>query len=344
MSIIKTLGIDLGKSTFHVIGRDFSDIPIFRKKFNRQSLLHYLATLPECLVVFEACGGAHWLGRQCKALGHQVKLIPPQYVKPYVKGNKNDFIDAEAISEAATRPNMRFVSLKTEEAQVIAAIHRIRQGYIKERTACMSRIGALLLEFGMSLPTGHATMKKLFAWLAKQKVFIPPLLLQELVGQHEYYLSLSNRIAEQDIKLNQVVEHNPVGQLLKSIPGVGDMMASYCLAEIGNVTDFKNGRNMAAWIGLVPKQYSTGGKPTLLGISKRGNKTLRTLFIHAARAVLVRAEQTGAIFGPWLVKLKATKPFNVATVALANKLARIAWAVMTTKQAFNGKHLQANLQ
>ena len=342
--LIKLLGIDLGKSTFHVIGRDGNDIPVFRKKYTRQKLIEFLSNLGPCTIAFEACGGAHWLGRKCQAMGHNVKLIPPQYVKPFVKGNKNDFIDAEAISEAATRPNMRFVSVKTEEAQVISSIHRIRQGYIKERTACMSRIGSLLLEFGFSLPKGHSKMKKLFSWLASQHSELPPTLMHELIGLHEYYLELNERITQQDKKLSQIVEDNLLGKLLKTIPGIGDMTASLCIANISAASDFKNGRNMAAWLGLVPRQYSTGGKPTLLGISKRGNKTLRTLFIHGARAVLSRPNTVGKVFGTWLYDLRSTKPFNVVAVALANKLARIAWAVMKTKKPFEVKLLENNLQ
>lgn len=344
MSTIKVLGIDLGKSSFHVIGRDKSHNRIFRKKFTRSKLIEFLQQLPACLIAFEACGGAHWLGRKCLLMGHEVKLIPPQYVKPYVKGNKNDFIDAEAISEAVTRPNMRFVPVKSEQAQTISAIHNSRQGYVKERTACMSRIGALLLEFGISLPQGHSTMKKLFNWLGQQTEKLPPLLIQELIELHDYYLLLNERIDTQDNKLKQLTSDSELGQLLKTIPGIGDMTASYCLATIDSASEFKNGRNMAAWLGLVPAQYSTGGRPKLLGISKRGNKTLRTLFVHAARAVLSRPEQTGKVFGNWLIELRASKPFNVACVALANKLARIVWAVMKSKQPFNHNKLQPNLQ
>jgi transposase len=239
----------------------------------------------------ESCGGSHWLARKCQSFGHEVKLIPPQYVKPYVKTNKNDYIDADAIAEASTRPSMRFVGVKTETAQVISVIQRIRSSYVKERTACMSRIGAILLEFGMSFPKGHSKMK-------------------------------------------QLVEQNEDAQLLKSIPGVGNLTASQCLADISDVGHFKNGRQLAAWIGLVPHQYSTGGKTTLLGISKRGNKALRTLFIHGARSILSRPEVAVAVFGEWILELRARKPFNVAVVALANKLVRIAWSVLSTKQAF----------
>lgn len=337
MSLIKVLGIDLGKSTFHVVGHDHSGRELFRKKFNRTNLLQYLSNHPKALIAMESCGGSHWLARRCQSFGHDVKLIPPQYVKPYVKTNKNDFIDADAIAEAATRPSMRFVSIKSEQAQVVSVIQRIRNSYIKERTACMSRIGAILLEFGMSFPRGHGAMKGLFQWLADNSEPIPAVLMRELVEHHDYYLQLNERIKAQDKKLKALVDNDERAQLLKSIPGVGDLTSSRCLSDISNPQDFKNGRHMAAWIGLVPHQYSTGGKTTLLGISKRGNKALRTLFIHGARALLSRLELAEKIFGQWIVHLRARKPFNVAVVALANKLARIAWSVMVNQKPFEVK-------
>lgn len=334
MSSLHILGIDLGKNSFHLIGHDYAGREVLRKKFNRNQLILFLSKLCSTTIAFEACGGAHWLARKCLELNHQVKLIPPQYVKPYVKGNKNDFIDASAIAEAACRPSMRFVAVKSEEAQIIAAIHRVRDGFIKERTACMSRIGAMLLEFGLSLPTGHAKMKSLFQWLADQKQPLPRLFIRELQELHEHYLYLNEQVKQQDKKLSQLIEHNELAQLLKTIPGIGDITASLCLADISSPSNFTNGRDMAAWLGLVPRQYSTGGKPKLLGVSKRGNKQLRMLFIHGARAVLSKLDKTGKAFGQWLIDLRASKPFNVAVVALANKLARIAWAVMYHRQAF----------
>ncbi|WP_321463588.1 IS110 family transposase [uncultured Vibrio sp.] len=334
MSSIYILGIDLGKHSFHVVAHNFSGKEVLRRKYNRTQLLSFLATLETTTIAFEACGGAHWLARKCEEFGHQVRLIPPQYVKPYVKGNKNDFIDASAIAEAASRPSMRFVAIKTEEAQVIASIHRIRDGYIKERTACMSRIGAILLEFGLSLPKGHAKMKVLFQWLADQNQALPQSLMRELRCVHEHYCYLNGQVKAQDKKLHDISENNELAQLLKTIPGVGDLTATLCIADVSSSENFKNGRNMAAWLGLVPRQFSTGGKPKLLGVSKRGNKQLRTLFVHGARAVLSRPETTGKAFGQWLVDLRAIKPFNVMVVALANKLVRIAWAVLQHRQAF----------
>lgn len=336
---IQVIGIDLGKSTFHLIGHDKAGHIILRKKLTRNKLTEFLSTLSPTLVAFEACGGAHWLGRFCQKVGHRVKLLPPQYVRAYVKGNKNDFIDAEAIAECAQRPSMRYVEVKSEYAQIVGAMHRVRSAYIKERTACMSRIGAVLLEFGVSLPKGHAKMRALFAWLDTQAVTLPDLLLNELHELHQHYVELNEKIKRQDLKLAAVVEQNEDAQLLKSIPGIGDMIASQCVADLSSVEQFKNGRDLGAWLGLVPRQYSTGGKPKLLGISKRGNKHLRTLFIHGARAILSRPEQTGAIFGDWLRTLRATKPFNVVCVALANKLARIAWAVLKYKRPFEVNEL-----
>lgn len=336
MSIIKVLGIDLGKSSFHAVGRDDSDSNSFRKQFSRLKLIEYLAQLPSCTVAFEACGGAHWLARKCQQLGHKTRLIPPQYVRPYVKGNKNDFIDAAAIVEASTRPEMRFVPVKSESAQVMAICHRLREGFVAERTACMCRIGAFLLEFGLSLPKGHATMKRLFSWLGAQRgVVLPKGLLRELHEAYEHYLYLNDRIAVQDRKIQQQVEQDERCKLLKTIPGIGDMVASQTVVEVGNASAFDGGRDMAAWLGLVPRQYSTGGKPKLLGISKRGNKRLRTLYVHGARAIMSRLDSGKGAFYDWLRKLRASKPFNVVVVALANKLARIAWAVLHTMKPFD---------
>ena len=297
-------------------------------------MLLFLSAHEPVTIAMEACGGSHWLARKCVSYGHQVKLLPAQYVKPYVKTNKNDFIDADAIAEAATRPNMRFTSVKSELAQVITVIRRIRSGYIKERTACMNRIGCILLEFGLSFPRGHGHMKKLFQWLADKNEPIPPILMLELKQHYDYYVHLSELIQVQNDKLQQLLKNNSLMQLLQTVPGVGPMTASCCLSSIGNASDFKNGRNFSAWIGLVPHQYSTGGKPRLLGISKRGNKELRELFIHAARAVIIRPETSERYFGSWLLELKSRKPFNVAVVALANKIARIAWSVMMTQKPF----------
>lgn len=340
MSTIKVVGIDLGKSCFHVVGRDDSDNTLIRKKFTRSKLLEYLAQLPPCLVAFEACGGAHWLARRCQAIGHTPAPIPPQYVKPYVKGNKNDYIDAAAIAEASTRPDMRFVPVKSESAQIMAICHRLREAFVAERTACMSRIGAFLLEFGLSLPKGHATMKKLFSWLGAQKgVSVPEGLLCELHEAYEHYLYLNDRIATQNRKIKKQVDQDERCQLLKTVPGIGDMVASQTVMEVGNAQAFKGGREMAAWMGLVPKQYSTGGKPKLLGISKRGNKRLRCLFIHGARAILSRLDHNEGPFHDWLRKLRASKPFNVAAVALANKLARIAWAILHNMEPFDTKRV-----
>ncbi|MEQ5876766.1 IS110 family transposase [Pseudoalteromonas sp. NFXS39] len=337
MSVVKVIGIDLGKSTFHLSGHDHAGREVFRHKFSRAKLISFLSNFPSTLIAMEACCGSNWLARKCIQMGHQAKLIPAQYVKPYVKTHKNDFIDANAIAEAATRPSMRFVSPKTEEAQLGIVIRRIRSGFIKERTACMSRIGSILTEFGLSFPRGHHNMKNLFQWLADQGESLPALLIAELKSQLDYYHHLNHLIKEQEAKLKLLNKENEVVALLQTIPGIGPMTASCCVSAVGDANDFKNGRNFAAWIGLVPYQHSTGGKPRLLGISKRGNKELRELFVHAARAVMWRDNTANKFFGQWLLDLKCRKPFNVAVVALANKLARIAWSVMSTKQPFELK-------
>ncbi|MFA1575973.1 IS110 family RNA-guided transposase [Vibrio cyclitrophicus] len=328
------IGIDLGKNSFHLVGHDHAGNQLFKKKLTRQKLLEFLSCHEPVIIAMESCGGSHWLARKCTEFGHTAKLIPPQYVKPYVKTNKNDFIDANAIAEAASRPTMRFSSAKTESAQVISAIRKIRSGYIRERTACMNRIGSILLEFGISLPKGHASMKGLFQWLVDKNQNLPPLIIFELSELHEHYQNLNERIDSQADKVERILADNEQMKQLQSVPGIGPVIASACLSSVGNPSDFKNGRNFAAWIGLVPIQYSTGGKSTLLGISKRGNKELRTLFIHATRSILWRDKSVEKYFGSWLVELKKRKPFNVAVVALANKIARIAWAVLVSKKSF----------
>ena len=328
------IGIDLAKNVFHLVGHDLAGRETFRKKLTRQKTLQLLSVHEPIIVAMEACGGSHWFARKCQEYGHQVKLLPSQYVKPYVKTNKNDFIDADAIAEAAVRPKMRFVSPKSELAQIVNVIRKTRLGFIKDRTACMNRIGAMLLEFGISFPRGHAKMKGLFQWLADKKEPVPPLLILELREQYDFYTELNEKISAQDKKLKALLNDHPLMDILQSVPGIGPMTAACCIANVSSATDFRNGRNFAAWIGLVPYQYSTGGKNKLLGISKRGNKDLRELFIDAARAVMWRDESAERYFGSWLIELKRRKPFNVAVVALANKLARIAWSVMTTQKPF----------
>ncbi|ELI1825053.1 IS110 family transposase [Vibrio parahaemolyticus] len=328
------IGIDLGKNSFHLVGHDRHGHQLFRKKLSRPKLLEFLSTQEPVIIAMESCGGAHWLARKCQDFGHTTKLIPPQYVKPYVKTNKNDFIDADAIAEAASRPTMRFTSTKSESAQVISTIRKVRAGYIRERTACMNRIGSILLEFGISLPKGHVCMKSLFQWLVDKNEYLPPQILFELSELHEHYQQLNERIEAQEKKVEKILIDNDQMKLLQTVPGIGPIIASACISSVCNPQDFKNGRNFAAWIGLVPVQYSTGGKSTLLGISKRGNKELRTLFIHAARSVLWRDKSVDKYFGSWLAELKKRKPFNVAVVALANKIARIAWSVMAKNQPF----------
>lgn len=331
---VEIIGIDLGKSTFHLVGRDSHGDYTLKKKLSRLRLQQFLVQLPPCRIAFEACGGAHWLGRFCEQQGHEAVLIPPQYVKPFVKGNKNDFIDALAIIEASARPQMPVVPVKTLDQQARLLVHRVRDGYVADRTACMSRIGSLLLEFGLSLPAGHAVMKHLFGWLAKQSVTLSPLVISELQSLHDHYLHLNERIRIQDDKIRQHVQENELCQLAQTIPGIGEITASQLVAEVGNARQFKNGRHLAAWLGLVPKQYSTGGKPRLMGISKRGNHRLRCLLVHGARAVLSRLDKGKGPLYDWLRKLRSIKPFNQVCVALANKLARIAQAVLVTQTAY----------
>lgn len=338
MSTIDVIGIDLGKNSFHLIGHDSHGAEVLRKKFTKPKMLEFLSNHSEVIVAMEACGGANWLARTLENYGHNVKLIPPQYVKPYVKSHKNDFIDADAIAEAAARPTMRFVSPKSEYHQITTVIRRIRAAYIKQRTSFMNRIGSILLEFGVSFPTGHHHMKNLFQWLADKQVSIPSLLMLELKELWDHYDYLNTKIKHQEHKLKEALKDNLLTKLLQTIPGVGPITAACCVSSVSNIRDFKNGRNFSAWIGLVPFQYSTGGKSRMLGISKRGNKELRELFIHGARAVICRYKSMDSCFGKWLPELRSRKPFNVAVVAVANKIARIAWSVMINNKPFKSNY------
>jgi len=335
MAAIRVLGIDLGKSSFHVVGHNEHGRIIFKKRFSRQALLTYLQQLPICTVAMESCPGSQWLGRYSQSLGHDARLLPAQYVKPYVKTNKNDFIDADAIAEAAIRPTMRFVPIKSEHQQAALTTHRLRDGFIKQRNACMSQIHAFLLEFGIDNGKGHSAIRRLPAVIEQQHEKLPHELKQVLEQLYQHYHHLSEQIDVLDKRIKQAAIEDESSKRLMTIPGIGIHTATRLMAEIGNASRFASGRELAAWMGLTPRQYSTGGKQKLLGISKRGNKHLRCLFIHCARSVLRFAHKyCDKAFGQWIANLTVSKPFNVATVALANKLVRIAWALLTKRSEF----------
>lgn len=325
MSESALIGIDLGKHSFHLHGQDKLGREVFRKKFSRQQMMTLFGNLPACTVVMEACAGAHFVARQLMAMGHEAKLISPQFVRPFVKGNKNDFVDAEAICEAASRPSMRFVSPKTEAQQTLSVLHRLRESLVRDRTKTANQMHGFLLEFGISLPKGLAIMKRLASILAEHELPVRlTVLLQRL---HEHFCYLDEQIKALDKELASQLADDDLGSRLLSLPCVGPITASLLAVEVGDGQQYKCSRDFAASVGLVPRQYSTGGRANLLGISKRGDKHLRQLLVQCARVYMQRLEHQKGALADWVRSLLGRRHSNVVACALANKLARIAWAL-----------------
>jgi transposase len=325
MQEVTLIGIDLGKHSFHVHGQDRQGKALLRKKFSRKQLIEFLATFHPCTVVMEACAGAHYMARLLAGYGHEVKLISPQFVRPFVKSNKNDFIDAEAICEAACRPSMRFVTPKTASQQCLSALHRVRESLVRERVRASNQIHGFLLEFGISLPVGHAVIRRLPSVLAEHA--LPARLVALLERLHSHFKYLDEQIAEIEKELGRQLQDDDLGLRLMSMPGVGPITASVLAAEVGDGKQYRCGRDFAASIGLVPRQYSTGGKNNLLGISKRGDKNIRRLLVQCARAYMQRLDRQTDRMAQWVRSMLMRRHSNVVACALANKLARIAWAI-----------------
>ncbi|MGE1177820.1 IS110 family transposase [Pseudomonas bananamidigenes] len=322
------LGIDIGKHSFHLHGQDAKGHQVLRKKTNRGQLLSTLAQLPACTVVMESCGGAHWLPRQIGTLGHKVKLIAPQYVKPFVKGNKSDFIDAEAICEAASRPAMRFCSIKTAEQQTLSALHRVRDSLSGHRTVAINQIHGFLLEFGISLPIGTAALHRVPTLLDNPQHLVPLRLKGLVMRLYRQIQQLDQEIKDIESDLKHQLKEDDAGSRLQSIPGIGPITASALLADIGDVSNYRSARDFSASLGLVPKQHSTGGKTVLLGITKRRDKHIRRLLVQGARAIMQHIDGRDDALGPWVRELLTRRHSNIVACALANKLARIVWAVL----------------
>ncbi|AYY80099.1 TPA: IS110 family transposase [Proteus mirabilis] len=335
MNAIAIIGIDLGKNTFHIHCQDKSGNVLLRKKFTRNKLLEYLSLCKSTTVVMEACAGAHFMARRITDLGHETKLISPQFVRPFVKSNKNDFVDAEAICEAASRPSMRFVQPRTESQQAMRALHRVRESLIRDKVKTTNQMHAFLLEFGISMPKGIAIIRRLSAVLAENK--LPAYLTQLLKRLHAHYLYLVEQITEIERELSFELSNDDVGQRLMTIPGIGPITASVLSSQLGDAKQYAKSRDFAASTGLVPRQYSTGGKNTLLGISKRGDKNLRRLLVQCARVYIQRVEyQTGRL-AHWVKDQLSKKHSCIVACALANKLARIAWALTVQKTVFENE-------
>ena len=333
--IIKVLGIDLAKQSFQLHGVDKTGGTVLKKKLSRNKLTAFIANLPPCLIGLEACGGAHYWVRVFKSLGHSVRMIAPQFVKPYVKSNKNDAVDAEAICEAVQRPNMRFVPAKSVTQQDIQCLHRIRSQLVARRTAQANQIRGLLLEYGVIIPKGISYVRKEIPLILEDAENSLTSLFRELLSElYDEMVHLDERVNSLEGKLEIICRQNEDCQRLLSIPGVGLLSATALIAAIGDISVFKNGRELAAWLGLVPRQHSTGGKPTLMGISKRGDCYLRTLLIHGGRTVVRVAHLYTDKRNLWINELDQRRGKNISAVAVANKNARIAWALLTKKQCY----------
>ncbi len=332
MENITLIGIDLGKNSFHIHCQDHRGKAVYRKKFTRQKLFEFLATYPATTVVMEACGGAHFMARRLTAMGHTAKLISPQFVRPFVKTNKNDFIDAEAICEAASRPSMRFVQPRTGSQQEMHALHRVRESLVRDKVKTTNQMHAFLLEFGISVPKGAAVIKRFHDILAGNE--LPPYLTRLLLKLREHYDYLLEQIGDLESQLKKALEDDVTGQRLLTIPCIGPLTASLLSTQLGDGKQYGSSRNFAASTGLVPREYSTGGRTTLLGISKRGNKKLRALLVQCARVFLRTLEHQSGKLSDWVRELLLRKNNFVVTCALANKLARISWALATGHSTF----------
>ncbi len=330
-----TIGIDLAKNVFQLHGADTHGRTVFSKRLTRNKLVAFLADVPPCLIGIEVCSSANYWARRFGDLGHEVRQISPQFVKPYVRTNKNDYNDAQAICEAVARPDMRFVPTKSIAQQDIQALHRVRMRLLRERTALVNQTRGLLREYGVFLPVGiRAFRSKLPEVLEDANNELTTLAREIIADQARRLHELDERIDAYDRRIDRCVRENEVCQRLCTVAGVGAVAASAIAAAVGDARCFKNGRHFAAWLGLVPRQHSSGERQRLLGISKRGDTYLRTLLIHGARSVMRRCEGRTDARGRWMQALKLRRGFNRACVALANKNARVLWALMATNEAY----------
>jgi transposase len=332
---ITTLGIDIAKSVFHLHGTNKQGKLELKKRLRRNQLLAFMQNLPPCLVGMEACGGAHYWARKFQEYGHRVKLIAPQYVKPYVKTNKNDYNDAEAINEAVDRPTMRFVGIKALWQQDIQTLHRARSRLMQMRSSLSSHTRGLLMEYGIVIPKQIGQLRQgLPLILADAENELSPNIRALVAGLYEELQGLDRLINEKDKQVLAIHRESELSQRLGEIEGVGPLTATAFVSAVGDAKMFKRGRDCSAWLGLVPRQYSTGGKTILGSISKRGDRYLRTNLIHGARSVISKADNKTDARSRWIQQLKSRVGMNKACVALANKNARILWALMASGERY----------
>ncbi len=328
MAQVTTIGLDIAKHIFQVHGADTAGHVLFRKRVTRPKLLGFLAAQAPCVVAMEACAGARYWAREIGKLGHRVQLIPPAYVKPFVKRQKNDAADAEAICEAAQRPSMRFVPVKSEEQQANSVVFRARDLLVRQRTQCVNALRGHLSEYGYVFPQGITHVATLVAHVEDPRSSLPESARVVLKLLVDTFTALEGQIAELDGEIKRRSKADPTARRLMTIPGVGPIASTAITALVPAAQSFPAGRNFAAWLGLTPLQKSTGGKQKLGAVSKRGERTIRRLLILGASAVVHQASRRGAPKGSWLAQMLARKPKMLVTVALANKMARIIWALL----------------
>ena len=332
---ITTIGLDIAKSVFHFVGVNKAGKLIKKKVLKRKELIHFFAQLEPSIVVMEACGGANYWARALQKVGHEVKLIAPQYVVPYRQGNKNDYNDALAIAEAAQRPNMRFVQPKPVEQQDVQMLHRMRERLNKQTTALINQVRGMLAEYGIviakSKASFRATLPDILSDESNELTIKGRFIFTQLYNE---FVDIEKRLKSCDEQVLAERKDNQVCLRLETIPGIGPVISTAFFAAAGEGKDFSNGRHFSAWCGLVPRQHSSGGKDNLLGISKRGNAYLRTLFIHGARAVLQHCGGKKDRLSRWAYALAERRGFNKACVAVANKLARMAWVIVAREDEY----------
>jgi len=335
MTNITAIGLDLAKMIFQVHGADEDGRPVVRKKLRRGQMLGFFASLSPCLIGMEACGSAHYWARELQALGHEVRLIPPQYVKPFVKTNKNDASDAEAICEALLRPTMRFAPIKSAEQQSVLMLHRARELLVRQKTMLINALRGHCGEFGLVVAQGASRVEELIAVIEDHEDDrLPGLACKALGSLVEQLRMVQAQIANLEKKLKVWHRASEASRRLESIPGVGVITATALVATIGDASQFHSGRQLAAWLGLVPRQYSSGGRERLGRISKRGDGYLRKLLVHGARTVLLWSRRKKENRSAWLEALLARRPTNVVLVAMANKTARVVWALLSRGETF----------
>jgi len=332
---ITTIGIDLAKNSFSVVGMNEQGKVVLRKSLSRNKLLPFIVQCPPCFIGMEACSGAHYWGREFIKLGHRVGLIAAKFVEPYRKGSKNDNNDAEAICEAVLRPNIWFVPIKTPDQQAVLCIHRVRQGLVRDRTSMINQLRGLLSEFGIVMPKGRYPAQQAIVGILEDAENSLPMTARRVIANlWQRIKQASDQIQDYDRELALLVKEHPIARLIMTIPGIGEQTASGVVASVPNPKMFKNSRQFAAWLGLVPRQYTTGGKIKLGRITKKGDQYLRTCLVHGARAVVANLRDKQDRVSCWLRDLIARRGYLRAVVALAARNARLIWTLMTKQESY----------